>query len=322
MRVRKQRQKIGLSTTIVALIAIGDPQPVHADEPLAAAERLFQESRALVEKGRYAEACPQLEASMKLEPAIGTQFNLADCWEHTGKNASAQAMFMQVARIARAAGKFERDKSAKARAAALESKVARVRLVMTATAPGLELFLDGVVIDRAGRGDLFPLDSGPHRLRASAPNRVPWEGALTALEGQTVDLEVPELAAIQSRPAPYPTPHVAVAAQGSTQSTFALVAGVVGASGLVVGGVSGVLALSARATAREACPAEVYAFRCPTEDGTAAWNNATRAGNISTVAFLVGGVFSAGAALLWLTSPKAETRVAASLTGFHLERHF
>ena len=100
------------------------------------AEALFQEARALVEKGRYQDACLKLAESHRLEPAVGTQFNLADCYEHIGRTASAYAMFHEVAAIARAAGKFERERGARDRATSLEPKLARVRIVVTSDASG------------------------------------------------------------------------------------------------------------------------------------------------------------------------------------------
>jgi hypothetical protein len=228
-------------------------------------------------------------------------------------------MFMQVARIARAAGKFERETSARERAASLEPRLARVRLVVRATAPGLEVYVDETLVDKATRSEAFPIDPGLHRIRASAPGRTPWEGTLTATASETAELDVPEL--VDPRPvtprevaAPSPPP--------STQKALALVAGGVGAVGLIAGGVAGVVSLTSRSTGQRECPAETYAFRCPTEEGASAWNRATSAGDVSTVAFVIGGAFVAGAAVLWLTAPRAPARVGTSLAGVLVEGRF
>jgi hypothetical protein len=304
-----------LASLLAAMLA---PSSARAAEPVAAAEQLFQEARVLVAAGDYAAACPKLEASQKLEPAVGTQFNLADCWEHVGRTASAHAMFMQVARIARAAGKFEREKSARERASALEPKLARVRFVVKASAPGLEVFVDDASVAKATWGEAFAIDPGTHRVRATAPDRTPWSASLVAQASQTSELTVPQL--VDPRPPAVSRP--VVAEPPSAQKTLALVAGGVGVAGLLAGGVAGVVALSSRSTAQRECPSELYAFRCPTEDGTSAWNSATTAGDVSTVAFVIGGAFVAGAAVLWFTAPKARTRVGTSLTGVRLEGSF
>ena len=73
----------------LASLAMLVARTAYAEDSVAVAEHLFQEARVLVERGDYAAACPKLEASQKLEPAVGTQFNLADCYEHVGRTASA-----------------------------------------------------------------------------------------------------------------------------------------------------------------------------------------------------------------------------------------
>ena len=115
---------------------------------------------------------------------------------------------------------------------------------------------------------------------------------------------------------------VVVGAAPSTQRTFAIVVGSVGVVGVLVGAVAGVVALSNRSTGERECPKDLYSFRCPTEAGTSAWNTASTAGNVSTVSFIAGGVFLAGAAVLWLTAPSSRTRMGASLSGVRLEGSF
>ena len=66
-----------------------------------------------MQQGKYAEACPKLEESMRLDSGIGTQFNLADCNEHIGKLATAWAGFLDVAAAAKAASQPDREKVAR-----------------------------------------------------------------------------------------------------------------------------------------------------------------------------------------------------------------
>src|SRR5262245_63210105 len=62
----------------------------------AGAEALFRAGREAAEKGDYASACARFEESHRLEPAAGTVFNLADCYEKRGQVASAWQRYREV----------------------------------------------------------------------------------------------------------------------------------------------------------------------------------------------------------------------------------
>ena len=316
LRSRRRSARAALTSSVVVVALLASTR-ANADEGAQSAESLFQQARALVEKGDYAAACPALEASQKLEPAVGTQFNLADCYEHVGRTASAYALFNQVARIARSAGKFEREKSAKERATALEPKLARVRLDVKAAAPGLEIRVDDVLVEKASWAEPFPIDPGEHHVTATAPSHRAWESTLLGQARLLVVVNVPALVDTTVR-----APPAVVIAAPSSQRTIAIVTGAVGITSVLAGAVAGVVALSNRATGMRECPKDRYSFRCPTEEGTSAWNTASTAGNVSTVAFIAGGVFLAGAAVLWFTTPSSRTRVGASLSGATVEGSF
>ncbi|MDF2692690.1 MAG: hypothetical protein K0S65_1073, partial [Labilithrix sp.] len=270
-------------TSILTLASVAVTGIARADDA-ATADKLFAEANALVSEGRYAEACPKLAESQRIEPAVGTQFNLADCYEHLGKTATAFALFSDVARIARAAGKFERERRAKERATALEAHLAHVRIVPQAPAPGLEIKIDDVVLPRQSWATAFPIDPGDHHIVASAPSRTSWEGTTKATADQSVEVAIPELV----DPTPRPQRAETRPAPSSTQRTIAIAVAGAGVAGLAVGAIAGAMALSARGRAEDACPSSRYDFRCPTTQGTDDWNSATTAGNVSTVGFIVG----------------------------------
>jgi hypothetical protein len=268
----------------------------------ADAEALFVQGNALVSAGRYAEACPKLAESERLEPAIGTRFNLADCYEHLGRTATAHTLFVDVARAAHAAGKFERERAAKERISALEPRVPMVRLDVKAAAPDLEIRLDDTLIPPAAWRTERALDPGPHKIIATAPARSPWQWAGSAPEGRMTVITVPELARVETR-----TPTPPAAPSGSSRRNVALGVGGVGLAGLLVGAISGAMALSSRSRAQEVCAEATYHFHCPTEAGANEWSNANTAGNIATVGFVVAGIGLAAAAVLWLTAPRQAT---------------
>jgi tetratricopeptide (TPR) repeat protein len=283
--------------------------PLAAAQTSPNAETLFQEARVLVEKGQYAEACPKLEESQRLDPAVGTQFNLADCYEHVGRTATAYALFKEVASIARAAGKFEREKNAKERVAALEPKLARVRLLVDAKAPGLEVKIDDAAVERRRWTEAFPIDPGAHRLVATAPGHRTFESSFDAKEAGAIDVPVPELVDLQPKK---PTV-IEVGEPTRKPSVLTYVAGGIGVAALATGAITGILAVSKHSDAESACPKDTFAFRCPTQAGTDAWNDATTFGNVSTIAFVVAGVALAGAAVLYFTTPKTRRTTASAL---------
>src|SRR5262249_58286049 len=64
------------------------------DDASAAARTLFSEARELAAQGKYEEACPKFQESQRLRASMGALYNLADCWDHLGRTASAWALFL------------------------------------------------------------------------------------------------------------------------------------------------------------------------------------------------------------------------------------
>src|SRR3954467_1701725 len=62
-----------------------------------AADALFKEGRAAVLRSDYAMACARFRDSDRLDPALGTKFNLADCEEHLGHVATAWSLYSEIA---------------------------------------------------------------------------------------------------------------------------------------------------------------------------------------------------------------------------------
>src|SRR5258706_15050741 len=93
-------------------------EPTSSDK--AAAEGLFGDARRLMADGKFAEACPKLEASQRLDPGVGALLNLGDCYEQYGRTASAWVEVREAASAARAGGSTDREAVARGRATALE----------------------------------------------------------------------------------------------------------------------------------------------------------------------------------------------------------
>src|SRR5215472_7885952 len=64
------------------------------------AQTLFAQGRALMDAGRFAEACPKLAEAARLSPSGKYTLNLADCYEKNGQTASAYARYIEAADLA------------------------------------------------------------------------------------------------------------------------------------------------------------------------------------------------------------------------------
>jgi len=159
-----------------------------------AARSLFRDARKLASDGRFEEACPKFEESLKLDPGIGTRFNLADCWEHTGRLKQAQDAFLEVADSAHDKGQTDREEVARTRAHALDEKIPRLGIEAKEMIQGLDVLLDGKSVDRTRWASGERLDPGPHDIEAKAPNKKSWSLHVEfAASADKVTIMVPKL---------------------------------------------------------------------------------------------------------------------------------
>lgn len=176
---------------LVAL-ALFIPAAASAETSAASAHSLFLDARAAMEKGDYEAACPKLEESMRLDPAVGTQLNLADCYERVGKVGSAWAGFLDAASMAKSSHQADREKLARARAKALEPRLPKLLIDADASAePGMEVLRDGMSVGSASWNTAIVVDPGSHDVVASAPGKMSWRTVIDAKEGQTARVVVP-----------------------------------------------------------------------------------------------------------------------------------
>lgn len=169
---------IGWVSTLGIASCLWCSASIGAEGGVASARALFNLGRALMASARYAEACPKFEESLRLDPGMGTRFNLAYCWEHIGRSASAWALYLDVAAEARAAGLGEREQIARNLARELEPRLSYLVVAVDAPAAGQEVARDGVLLGRAAWGVPTPVDPGIHVVRASAPGKQPWFGSI------------------------------------------------------------------------------------------------------------------------------------------------
>jgi hypothetical protein len=253
---------------------------------VAKAEAAFEEGRALLQQGRLSEACSKLEQSQQLDPGLGTQLNLADCYERSGRFASAHALFVEVAAAARALGQQRREEVARTRAAALEAKVSQLVVIVPAGAgPELRVERDGRALQPGEWNVLTPVDPGLHRVRAAGPGVGEWSTELrVGNEGALHEVAVPF---DDARPFLAPL-----------HRKLGLAAAGVGVAGVIAGSVFGLRAMAKKdAAERAGCDGRT----CDTAESGALRDEARRAGEAATWTMSAGAVgLAAAAVLLWV----------------------
>jgi hypothetical protein len=163
-----------------ALPARAQPAPPEpTDEQRAVV--LFEQARLFVKNGNHCDlAIPIFQASLALHPTVGSQLNIADCYEKTNRTYSAWKAFNEAAGMAQGAHD-EREALARARAAALEPKIPKLEVDVPpeCNLPGYELRVDGDLLGNADWGKARPMDPGSHLLEANAPGKRRWTGGVT-----------------------------------------------------------------------------------------------------------------------------------------------
>jgi hypothetical protein len=298
-------------TLACAMVTAAPPSAAQDAATTGAAAALFDEGAALMESGKYAEACPKLARSQELSPNGGTLLALADCYEKTGKVASAWVAYKEAAIRANAAKRADAEALALAAAKRLEPRVSK----LTVTVPG-ESDVEGLALSRDGRplgrpewGVALPIDPGEHVIRATAPGRKPWtKGLRFGKTGETHAVRVP---ALEREPAAVastgPVTGEEGAPRGGAQRVVGLSIGGVGLVGLGLGAFFGMTAASKNDEAAQHC-----------RDGTACSAEGIRldgeardAATISTIAFIAGGAAVVSGAILFFTAPRGREPSAA-----------
>lgn len=335
MRGAEPRRWRGGAAAIAAAVFLGTfwggVTPAYATTAAekAAAETLFDEGVKLLKTGELAEACSKLEQSQRIDPGIGTLLYLGECYEKSGRTASAWATFREASSMAQAAGQNDRARIGQQRADRLAPRLSKLVIELDPgieATEGLEIRSDGQLVSRALWGTALPVDPGDRTLKISAPGYESQElHVQVAADGATQTVRVP---ALRPEPEAVVAPGSSVGVGGSsggpgdsgarpgdTQRTLGLITGALGVAGLGVGGVFGILAISKNDEASGACGGAT----CTTQAGVDATNQALDFATVADVGFIAGGVLLAAGAVLYFTAPDgtevSSLRVAPTLGG-------
>jgi hypothetical protein len=279
----------------------GSAAPTEVESALATA--LFNEGKALMQQGRWSEACVKLSESQRLDPGGGTLLNLALCHEMEGKLATAWARFNEALAIAERQGREDRVVFARSHIQKLEPKLPYVVVIVKEPAPDQELTLDGAVLRQPAWGTRVPLDPGAHVLKAGAKGRLSYSLPFSVRAEQTSSVEVPRLEPVPSQAAmskgsgparKTEPPRLEARGEVSSLRPWAFVSLGIGAAGLSTGAIAGIAALQKQSRLDDGCADPAH---CP-ERQRGNVDAMNRYAEVSTVAFTIGATTAAIGTLL------------------------
>ena len=313
---------------MVFVLAVGGG--AHAQDS-AAAEALFDKGVAAMKAGNYAVGCPALAESQRIDPHPGTMFTLADCEAKWGKVATAAADYADYLRMvaqlpeARQKAHADRKTMAEESLAKLKPTVPQLTLVLPKGAPADTVVKrDGMVQGAPVLGTALPVDPGDHVIVTQVPGGSEHQMRIhmRLRESKTVQVEIdptplgssaisatPEAsssdsASIETKPL---APSNETGLSERRYQTGMWVAGGVGGAGLVLWGVTGLMAASKKSTASENCSGSV----CNSQAGKDAGDSARTLAQVATVGLGVGVAgLATGVVLYFVGAPKTKRETA------------
>src|SRR5262249_30095876 len=138
------------------------------------ADKLFEDGRRYLANKEYALACTAFEQSQKADPAIGTQLNIALCYEQWGHFVAAVKAYEEADRLATAKRDAARAKAARKKSDELTAKVPHLSVAVPVDADASAVFvLDGKEVDLAALTAELLLEVGEHTIEVRTPGEAP-----------------------------------------------------------------------------------------------------------------------------------------------------
>lgn len=308
------RRLLPLHLARFAILAgvLGIPRFALAQTESSESERLFDEGRAAMQSGDYSTACRKFAESNRLDPAVGTRFNLAHCEEEAGHLLPAWTLFRKVR--AELPADDRRIPIADQHIAALARRLAHLRVIVDADVSGTRIRIDGVLADAPDATGALSIEPGKHEVGVSIPGRAQSTKVVEFGEGSKVELRYagtrstateqgPDTVAVDRAPRSAPDGFES----SEPSRTAAYVAGGVGAVALLVGTIAGVAGLHQESVGNTNCS---DATRTCNQKGVDANRSAHSLATISTIG-LVAGVIGVGVGGYLYFSATPPTRSAS-----------
>jgi hypothetical protein len=311
---------------LLALLAAGllfAPSARAADAPpdvdshtRTAARTLASEGTQAFERKDYAQALDLFRRAGSLVPAPTIALMEARTLVELGRWVEAIDAYASVQKMREdpdnPAFRQAADEAAR-EAEALMPRIPRLKITVPASET-LSVFVDGRVLVPALVGVDNPVDPGAHRVEARREKGAPLVHDVTLAEGERRQLaiELEELAVPAPAPVrpPAPPPPPPLPEQTSRLGVPAIVSFAAGGAGLVLGAVTGGIALGKKSDLDEVCDAELG---CP-ESSSSTLSAYRTHRTLSYVGFGVGIVGVAAGTYFVLSAPAKPTTVAIGVS--------
>jgi hypothetical protein len=267
---------------VLGMATAADAAPTARERTDAAV--LTNKARAAARSKRHDEAADLLRKADQLDPTPQRKVDLARSLVELGKLVEASSLLNGVVNDG-AASRGHKD-AAKKQLAQFEARIPWLAVIVDGPATGVHVEIDGKEVQP---GTESPVDPGPHNVGADADGYESGDMRVNVNEGEHKQVTITLTPVAKAAPPP--------PAKSGTKVP-AIAAFSVGAVGLGVGAVFGVLAFDETAKAKQYCDGN----KCPARpEVVTARNTAIANGNVSTVGFIVGGVGIAAGVVLLLT---------------------
>jgi hypothetical protein len=315
----------------LAILAVASPAYAQdaSSQDIAQARQLGQQAQAAYDKGDFTESEKLWAAAAKLYTQAPTlTLGLARTQAKLGKVVAAQESYNKIVREwgsnPNPPPAFkDAVEAAKTEVVAVSAKVASVTVSVEGPA-NPQVTIDGQPVPAAALGLKRPVDPGSHKVTATADGYKPADTTFSVTEGgsaaATLKMEKAAGAvAVAPVPGGGPGPAAGPASpaepgadvgtgKGNSNKTLAIVAFGVGGAGLVVGAITGAIALGKAGDLKNVCDANKT---CPSTSQSDV-DSYKSVGTISTIGFIVAGVGGVAGVVLLLTAPKDNAASAST----------
>jgi hypothetical protein len=300
-----------------ASLSVSVPAFAQSDADKATARQLGQEAQDALDHGDFKTAEDKFSRADKLFHFPTLALGLARAYAGQKKYVQAQEAYNRIVRegvppgAPPAVAKAVED--AKKEAEQIAPKIGGVTITVTPPdAPGLKVTFDDQPVNTAALGVRRASDPGSHVVKATADGYKPGTANVNVPEGGSANAAItlekdtgttpnpnpnPDP---NPNPNPNPTPDKPITVDTKKGgSILPFVAFGVGGAGLLVGGITGFIAMGKKSDLDKACPNGT----CPAS-AQSDLDSYHSMGLISTIGFVVAGVGAAAGVILLVTQPK------------------